>query len=92
MSLDLEKRYFVQTLGVLFAMQSVPLTLGFAVSGELSLQTAILSAMLMIPAFFGMYFGEILREKVDTRMFFRLFLTVFLLLGLNLIRRGVFGG
>jgi uncharacterized membrane protein YfcA len=91
MSLHMERRTFVQALGVMFATQSVPLTLGFVVSGELTAETAVLSVGLLIPAFSGMYFGEKLRDRIDTKLFFRLFLTAFLLLGLNLIRRGLFG-
>lgn len=92
MSLHMERRAFVQALGVMFTSQSVPLTLGFIVSGELTAETAILSAGLLVPAFSGMYFGEKMRDRIDTKLFFRLFLTAFLLLGLNLIRRGLFGG
>jgi uncharacterized membrane protein YfcA len=92
MSLHLEKRTFVQVLGVMFAAQSIPLTLGFIVSGELALSTALLGTALLVPAFSGMYFGERMRDRIDTVLFFRLFLTLFLLLGLNLIRRGLFAG
>lgn len=92
MSLHLERRDLVQALGVTFAIQSVPLALGFVVSGELTLETAILSVALLVPIFIGMYFGEKLRDRIDTKLFFRLFLMAFLLLGLNLMRRGVFAG
>ena len=92
MSLKLERRYFIQVLGVLFASQSIPLTFGFFLSGELDMTTAILSAAMLAPTFAGMYVGEKVRDRIDTVLFFRLFLGVFLLLGLNLIRRGLFGG
>lgn len=91
MSLHIDKRAFVQALGVMFATQSFPLTLGFIVSGELAPETAVISVALLVPTFVGMFFGERLRDTLDTKLFFRLFLIVFLLLGLNLIRRGVFG-
>jgi uncharacterized membrane protein YfcA len=90
MSLHLERRAFVQALGVMFAAQSVPLTLGFVVSGELTGQTAVVGTALLVPTFLGMFLGENLRDRIDTKLFFRLFLTAFLLLGLNLIRRGLF--
>lgn len=92
MSLHLEKRTFVQVLGVMFAAQSVPLTLGFIVTGELTATTLLIGTGMLVPTFTGMYFGEKLHDKIDTKLFFRLFLIGFLLLGLNLIRRGLFGG
>lgn len=92
MSLKLEKDRMIQTLGVMFSVQSIFLTAGFVVSGELTGRIAILGAVLIIPAFVGMYFGEKIRASMNTVLFMRAFLIVFLLLGLNLIRRGILGG
>jgi len=92
MSLHMEKKPFVQALGVMFAIQSIPLMLGFLVTGELAMKTALLGLGLLVPTFAGMVFGERMRDRIDTQLFFRLFLSLFLLLGLNLIRRGLFGG
>lgn len=90
MSLRLDKNTFVQALGVIFVVQSLPLTLGFVVSGELDAATAILGTVLLLPTFAGMYFGEKLRHRIASAVFYRTVLIAFLLLGLNLIRRGLF--
>lgn len=92
MSLRLPRDYFIQVLGVLFAAQSIPLTLGFIAAGDLTLDIAPVTIGALLPAFAGMFLGEKLRNRIDTQLFFRLFLLAFLLLGLNLIRRGLTGG
>lgn len=91
MSLRLDKNVLIQTMGVMFAAQAVFLTLGFVVTGELTAQIASVGAILLIPTFVGMYLGERFRHRLNTQQFSRLFLVGFILLGLNLIRRGVFG-
>lgn len=92
MALRMEKDKFIQTLGVMFSIQSLFLTAGFIVSGELTVPLAMTGAALLIPTFIGMYLGEKIRGRMDTVQFTRVFLCVFLLLGLNLIRRGIMGG
>lgn len=88
----MEKEQFIQTLGVMFSIQSVFLLAGFIVSGELTAPLAITGAALLVPTFIGMYLGEKLRKRMDTAQFTKAFLCVFLLLGLNLIRRGIWAG
>ena len=88
----MEKDQFIQTLGVMFSIQSVFLLAGFVVSGELTAPLAITGAALLVPTFIGMYLGEKLRKRMDTVQFTKAFLCVFLLLGLNLIRRGIWAG
>jgi len=91
-SLRVEKSQFIQTLGVMFSIQSVFLLIGFTVSGELTVHLALLGLALLVPTFIGMYIGEKIRTRLNTEQFSRVFLSVFLLLGLNLIRRGIMGG
>ncbi|MBL4751145.1 MAG: sulfite exporter TauE/SafE family protein [Amylibacter sp.] len=88
----MEKEQFIQTLGVMFSIQSVFLLAGFIVSGELTAPLAITGAALLVPTFIGMYLGEKLRKRMDTVQFTKVFLCVFLVLGLNLIRRGIWTG
>lgn len=89
MSIRLDRDKFIQTLGVMFSVQSVFLISGFIVSGELTGRIAVIGTAALIPTFIGMYFGEKLRTRMNTEQFTRTFLIVFLLLGLNLIRRGI---
>jgi uncharacterized membrane protein YfcA len=90
-SLRMEKSRFIQTLGVMFSIQSVFLLIGFMVSGELTPHLAVIGLALLVPTFIGMYIGEKLRTRLNTEQFTRVFLMVFLILGLNLIRRGIMG-
>ncbi|GHA59745.1 permease [Amylibacter ulvae] len=91
MALRLERDVMIQTLGVMFSVQSIFLMAGFIVTGELTLQIAILGSGLLVPTFVGMYFGERIRKRMDTAQFMKAFLFAFLLLGINLIRRGIMG-
>lgn len=92
MAQRMEKDQFIQTLGVMFSIQSLFLIAGFIVSGELTTTIAIQGATLLIPTFIGMYLGEKIRKRMDTAQFTKVFLCVFLILGLNLIRRGIWAG
>jgi uncharacterized protein len=91
MSRRVEKSRFIQTLGVMFSIQSVFLIIGFIISGELTGRIALIGLALLVPAFAGMYIGEKIRTRLNTEQFTRVFLGVFLLLGFNLIRRGIMG-
>lgn len=91
-SLRVEKSKFIQTLGVMFSIQSVFLLIGFMVSGELTAHLAVIGLALLVPTFIGMFIGEKIRNRLNTEQFTRAFLTIFLALGLNLIRRGIMGG
>jgi uncharacterized membrane protein YfcA len=89
MSLKLQRDQFIQALGVMFSIQSLFLTAGFIVSGELTMHIARIGAALLIPTFIGMYIGEKIRRRMNIEQFTRAFLCLFLILGLNLIRRGI---
>ncbi len=89
MSLKLHRDQFIQALGVMFSIQSLFLTAGFIVSGELTMDIARIGAALLIPTFIGMYVGEKIRKRMNIKQFTRAFLCLFLILGLNLIRRGI---
>lgn len=89
MSLKLEKNMLIQTMGVIFLAQSLFLTAGFVASGELTWAIAGVGAAMLVPTFTGLMLGERMREHLDTRQFMRGFLILFLVLGLNLIRRGI---
>lgn len=91
-SLRPTKDEMIQTLGVMFSIQCVFLIAGFIVSGELTARLAIIGLIAMFPAFVGMFIGERVRATMDLRQFMRAFLICFIVLGLNLIRRGVMGG
>ncbi len=90
-TLRMDKDTMIKTLGVMFSAQSIFLTAGFIISGELTARLALIGALLMIPAFAGMYLGENARKRLNTEQFTKFFLIAFLILGVNLIRRGLMG-
>jgi len=91
-SLRIGKDQIIQTLGVMFSIQCVFLIAGFIISKELTTELAMIGLAATVPAFVGMRFGERVRASMDLRQFTRAFLIGFLILGLNLIRRGIMGG
>ncbi|MEM7241949.1 MAG: sulfite exporter TauE/SafE family protein [Pseudomonadota bacterium] len=87
----LDKDAFVQAMGLIFLLQSVPLLLGLVAAGDFSKDTAILGTAMLIPTFAALFLGEKFRAKMNVKQFTWAFMIMFILLGLNLIRRGVIG-
>ncbi len=88
-SLKLPATEFIQTIGVFFFILSLSMGIGLIFSGDLTIEVAVQSLFLTIPVFLGMRPGERLRESLGDARFQRWFLFAFLILGLNLIRKGV---
>ena len=88
-SKDLSKDALVQALGVVFFLQSVPLLVGFIASGDYQLRDAVLGTAMLIPCMIAVFIGERLRNRLNIKQFTRAFMIMFILLGLNLIRRGL---
>ena len=89
LSLRLSPAELVQTIGVFFLVLSFSMAIGLQLSGELTAEIALLAVFLTLPVFIGMWPGERVRAGLGTKRFERWFLVAFLLLGLNLIRRGL---
>lgn len=92
MALNLPKDVHVQAQGVIYSAGSVVLLGAHLTSGVLNTQTAPLSVLLVVPAVLGMAAGRAVQDRIDQRAFRRATLVVLLLVGLNLVRRGLFGG
>jgi len=60
-------------------------------SGVLNAATAPFSALMIIPAMIGVWIGNRIQHRIDQVMFRKVTLWVLLIVGLNLIRRGVSG-
>lgn len=85
-----EKTEMVRVMSVIFAMGAVVLTLAHLRSGVLNAQTAVLSALMVIPAAAGMWLGYQAHDRMDPVRFKRWTLILLLLSGLNLLQRGLF--
>lgn len=86
-----ERDEFVRATGLLIFIGSVPLLLGFWLNGLIDAHIAMLSAGMVLPALAGFQIGEALRTRLPVERFQAAVLWFFLLMGLNVIRRAVFG-
>ena len=86
-----EKDEFVCATGMLFLVGSVPLCIGFWNNGLMTGPTALVSAAMIIPTLIGFAIGEAIRRRLNPDRFKKVVLVVFFLIGINLIRRVVFG-
>ncbi len=77
--------------GVVYGAGAVMLTLAHLRSGVLNIESAKLSAMLVVPALLGIALGFAVQDRLSQDRFRRVTLIVLVLGGLNLIRRGLMG-
>lgn len=89
-ALGMTKNLFVQALGIQFLITGTFLTLSLTREGGLSIQYATISALALIPSVIGMFAGKKLRDKVSEERFKTWLYVLLLLIGLNLIRKGLF--
>jgi uncharacterized membrane protein YfcA len=91
-SLGLEKEAFVGTVATLYLLAGLIMTAAFAGYGALDLDQMLWSCAAAVPLFLGMLAGTALRRRVSERGFRRALLVLLLLIGVNLVRRGLTGG
>lgn len=90
-SLNLDKDAFIRTVGLVWFCASIPLVLAYWRHGILTPDRAVWSAVGCVPAFAGLAAGQWLRGRIDQALFRRVLLIVLLLIGLNLVRRAIWG-
>lgn len=76
--------------GVIYGLGAVALLLAHLHSGILRWETAPLSFMMIPPALIGLMIGFRIQDRINQEMFRKVTLWVLLIVGLNLIRRGIF--
>ena len=89
LSRKIDKREFVQTMGLVFLFGAIVLNLSHLHSGLLTVSSAPFSASLVVPALLGMWAGQTVQDHLDQTKFRKVTLFVLLLAGLNLLRRGL---
>lgn len=89
-ALNTPKSIQVQIQGVIYFLGAILLTLAHVAAGILTVQTALFSAVLVVPAMIGLVAGMYVQDRIDQQTFRRATLVVLLVAGLNLVRRGVF--
>jgi uncharacterized membrane protein YfcA len=85
MNQNVEKEEFIGATGFLFFISSIPLTMGLALSGVLTLETTIHSLGVLIIVLIGFRIGEWLRSHIPQEIFRKIVLWAFLLMGIRLI-------
>ncbi|WP_245902652.1 sulfite exporter TauE/SafE family protein [Pararhodobacter marinus] len=91
MAAKVEKTEMVRVMSVIFTMGAVVLTLSHLRTGVLNAQTAVLSALMLIPAGIGMGLGYRAHDAMDPVRFKRWTLILLSLSAVNLLRRGLMG-
>ena len=88
-SLGFSRNKLIQAMGILFASSSIALGVSLGGHDLISGNLAILSAIALIPAFFGMYIGFKIRNRLNDRQFRRIFLVSLLILGIYIMARSL---
>lgn len=88
---QLPKKAFIATCVVSFAAINAIKILPFIWLGELTFHSLGVSALLVPVAWFGVVSGIWLQERVNERLFFRLIVICMILVGAELIWRGLHG-
>ena len=89
-ALKLEKDDFVTTIGLLFIVASATLYATLASVGVLTFENGLASLVAAFPVMAGVFLGARLRSRIHQKAFERVLMVVLVLIGLNLIRRGLF--
>jgi len=89
--LGIKKDEFIQTTGTLWFMGGVPIAILYAFNGIVGWHNAGWSALLTVPAFLGMQVGKAVRDRIPQETFRKVLLITLLVIGANLMRRGLFG-
>lgn len=85
------KEEFVRASGLLISVGSIPLIAGYVSQGVVTRDLFALSVLVLVPTFLGFALGEKIRRHLSEVLFRKVLLGIFLLMGLNLLRRSVFG-
>ncbi|MDH3694885.1 MAG: sulfite exporter TauE/SafE family protein [Gammaproteobacteria bacterium] len=88
--LRLGKEEFVQVVGWVWLLGSIPLTLGYISNGILNRDIALASAAACTPALAGLIVGQTIRKRIDEQRFQRIVMICLLLIAFNLLRRAFF--
>lgn len=88
--LKLDKDDWVQTVGLVWFVGSVPLTYAYWQNGMLNAETAPMSLYACLPGMLGIWIGEVIRRRINQETFRKVMLLALFVIGLNLIRRAVF--
>lgn len=88
-AVNLRKEEFITTVAAGFVAGMIPLQGTLIATGYLDGTGALLSMLGIVPVLAGMRLGKLVRDRIPQHMFRNVVLLVLLVIGANLIRRGV---
>ena len=88
-SLGFSKDKLIQGMGILFTMSSLALGISLGSHGLISNKLIVVSAIALIPAFFGMFIGVKFRNRLNNKQFRRVFFVSLLFLGIYIMARSL---
>ena len=91
LALNVERARQLTIQGVVYGLAAISLLLGHLNSGVLNRETLPFSMALLVPVGMGMVLGLRLGDRLDAVRFRRLTLVILMIMGANLIRRGIMG-
>ncbi len=83
------KDAFLRATGVLLTVGCIPMIISYWRAGHFDGEVAAASTLMVLPAVAGFQLGERLRDRLDAGTFRRIVLLLFLIVGMNLVRRGL---
>lgn len=90
-ALRLEKDAFIGAVGLTFGAGTLSLLVVMSAFGLLQAEHYALSALAVLPVLAGMWVGRKLQNRISETRFRMVLMTVLIVIGLNLLRRAVFG-
>ena len=90
LSLRLPKDVFIQSVGLVWVWAALPVVIAYEWNGILNAETRPLALMAIPPALIALWIGERVRSKLPQEVFRKTLLILLLVIGANLIRRGLF--
>jgi len=85
------KNKWSASVGVTFAVGSIPLLAGYILNGTITSTVAVVSSLACLPAFVGMWLGFKLQDAMAPETFRKVLMAGLFIMALNLLRKGFFG-
>ncbi len=89
-ALHLKKEEFIGTIGLVYLSTQIPAGVALASMGVLRTEHIVPGLLTLIPVGIALLIGQWVRSKIDQERFRKVLLISTILIGLNLMRRGIF--
>jgi len=87
MTLHLEKKEWVRSVGVTYSLAGLPLIVGYGLNGMMTPHVFALSSLACIPSVIGLWLGLKLQAVISQQTFRKVLLVALTLMGINFIWR-----